>query len=245
MKIPAVRTPWAVIVALFVTCLIPAEGASVRRMQLDEVRDHAVSVFWGQVTDRSTRIGTEGKMVWTDYEISVSEHLRGTDPGIRTTVSFAGGTAGHLSIGIPGVPHLTVGDTYIFFLQEGTLRPAATVGWGQGLFRVERVDLGGTMRNIIVSYDGEPLQMTPDGTLARGALVRVENGGVWDLSLLRDPSSPRMPDPVFTDGSGRAVERQATPVPQATPLLERHFATLDDLRMFVDGRIAADRGGQR
>ncbi len=245
MRVSPLRVPWILLTALVVTSLLPAEGATVRRFQLDEVRDRSVSVFWGQVVDRSTRIGTEGKMVWTDYEISVAEHLRGRDPGVRTVVSFAGGTQGSLSIGIPGVPRLNTGDNYMFFIQEGSLRPTATVGWGQGLFRIERVNLGGTMRDIMVSYDGEPLQMTPEGTLERGSLVRVENGGVWDMTDRLDPASVRMSDPEFTDGAGRAVDRQARPAPQATPILERRFATLDDLRMFVDGRISAQRGGQR
>lgn len=245
MNVPAVRVPRLLVAALFVVSMIPAEGATVRRQQLNEIRDEAVSVFWGQVVDRTARVGTEGKMVWTDYEVSVSEHLKGDNPGARTIVSFAGGTAGSLSIGIPGVPRLEVGSTYAFFIQEGSLRPTATVGWGQGLFRIERVNLGGTARELIVSMDGEPLQVTPGGAIARGPVVRVENGSVWDVSVLLDPASARMSDPVFTSATGAVVERQRVPTSEATPLLERRFATLDDLRSFVAGAIDATVGGQR
>ena len=233
------------VAALFGSLLTPVEAASVRRLQLDEIRDRSVSVFLGQVVDRTTRAGAEGKMAWTDYEISVAEHLSGTDPGVRTTVSFAGGTVGELSVGIAGVPRLEVGATYVFFLQDGSRRPTATLGWGQGLYRVERVDLGGTSRDLLVSYDGEPLQMTPDGRITRGPAVRVEGGSVWAASLRRDPKTARMGDPAFTAADGSAIPQPSRSVSEATPLLERNWATLDDLRSFLDGSVEAARGGSR
>lgn len=245
MGIPAKKATWFLTAALLITTFVPAKAASVRRYQLDEVRDQAVSVFWGQVVEQSTRIGPEGKMVWTDYEISVSEHLKGTDPGPRTRVSFAGGTAGDLTIGIPGVPRLEAGDTFVFFIQKGTRHPTATVGWGQGLYRVARVNLGGTPRDLLVSYDGEPLQIGFDGRLTRGPSVRIENGSIWDASLRLDPRSARMADPVMTAADGTAIPQTRTAAPEVVPIHERHWATLDDLRAFVDGRIEASRGGQR
>jgi len=224
---------------------LPAGAATVRRLQLDEIRDQSVSIFWGQVVDRTTRVGPEGKMVWTDYEVSVSEHLKGTDPGVRTIVSFAGGTSGEHSVGIPGVPHLSVGENYVFFIQEGTRRPTATIGWGQGLFRIERTTLGGITRDLLISFDGEPLQLSPDGRLERGPMVRVENGSVFDASLRLDPNSARVEEPVFTAADGSPLPRVPRAEPEKTPLLERHFASLDDLRSFVDGTLEASRGGDR
>jgi hypothetical protein len=238
----AVRTLLAIVL---VAGLLPAEAATVRRLALDDVRDQSASIFWGQVVDRTTRAGAEGKMAWTDYEISVTEHLKGIDPGVRTIVSFAGGTVGDLSVGIAGVPRLTIGQNYVFFIQDGSLRPTATVGWGQGLFRIERVNLGGETRDILVSYDGEPLQITAGGEIARGPAVRIENGSVWDASLRLDPASGRMSDPVFTAADGTAIPQSPRTAPEVTPLLERSFASIDDLRAFVDGKIGAARVGAR
>jgi len=234
-----------VIITLFVVSLVPLHAANVRRLQLEDLRDRSISIFLGTVIDRSTSAGPEGKMAWTDYEVSVSDHLKGRDPGTRTTVSFAGGTVGELSVGIAGVPRLDVGGTYVFFIQEGTRRPTATIGWGQGLFRVERVDIGGAARDLLVSYDGEPLEMTASGRISRGAAVRVENGTVWEASLRLDPATARMPDPAFTSADGAPIAQSPRAERSETPLLERNWATLDDLRSFVEGKIEAERGGAR
>jgi len=245
MRIVSGRVLPYLIATLVLAINLPVEGATVKRFQLDEIRDNSVSVFWGQVVDRTTRVGPEGKMVWTDYEVSVSEHLKGSDPGVRTIVSFAGGTSGEHSVGIAGVPRLTVGENYVFFIQEGTRRPTATIGWGQGLFHIERTNVGGVSRDLLISYDGEPLQLAPDGRLERGPMVRVENGSVFDASLRLDPTSVRMQEPVFTAADGSALPRTPRAEPEKTPLLERRFATLDDLRSFIDGRLQARSGGAR
>jgi hypothetical protein len=242
MRNPAKRAPWTLVAALLLTSFIPAEGATVRRYQLDEVRDQAVSIFWGQVVDRSTRIGTNGKMVWTDYEISVSEHLKGNDPGIRTTVSFAGGTKGDLSIGISGMPRLEVGGTYVFFQNkpapDGQPYINATIGWGQGLYRIERVTIDGMTRDLLVSFDGEPLERSEDGRIMRGPRIAVANGSIHEPRLRIDDSTPRMTDPIVTSADGAPV-RQNRSVPNVSPARQRNFATLDDLRAFVDGRMEA------
>lgn len=242
MNYPAKRAPWYLMAALLVTSFIPMEGASVRRYQLDEVRDQAVSVFWGQVVDKSTRIGPEGRMVWTDYEISVSEHLRGVDPGVRTTISFAGGTRGDLSIGIPGMPRLEVGKTYVFFENkkspEGRSYANGTIGWGQGLYRIERVTIDGIQKDVIVSYDGEPLEKSPDGRIMRGRRVALADGALYEPNLRRDDSATRMPNPTVIGADGTPVPQRYRS-PEATPVRQRNYATLDDLRAFVDGKIEA------
>jgi hypothetical protein len=227
------ESTWLLLALLMVAAAMPTNGATVRRLPLEEVRDNSVSVFRGEVIGRSMRLSEQGNMVWTDYEISVSEHLGGTDPGATTTVSFAGGAAGGMIITIPGVPRLEVGEAWVFFLQEGDRRPAATVGWGQGLFRVARVSLEGQMRDLIVSWDGEPLEIGDDGRLARGPLVLAENGTVRDADLVHGERGARMNEPIFTAASGETLPRVPVAEPEATPLAQRRFATLDDLRLFV------------
>ena len=245
MKSSAVRRSCSLLLAFaLISAVLPASGATIRRIQLDEVRDQSVSVFWGEIVAHSTRLNAQGNMVWTDYEISVSEHLGGTDPGERTVVSFAGGAAEGMVIHIPGVPQLEVGQTWVFFLQEGTRKVAATVGWGQGLFRISRVSLEGRTLDLLVSWDGEALEMTPDGRIARGPLVRIDDGALHESPLGHMPDSTRMPEPVFTSSTGKVLPRIPVAEPEAVPLAQRQFATLDDLRLFVSGKIEP-AGGAR
>lgn len=243
---PKTRAALALIV-LAVATAIPAQAATVRRLELDEVRTRAESVFAGEVVGVSLRLGNAGKMVWTDYEIEVSETLAGRDPGPRTTVSFAGGTLPELSIGIPGVPELFEGNHYVFFLAPKMDSPTAlmampTIGWGQGLYRIARVDAGdGSSRTVIVSIDGEPLEISPDGRLARGAHVRIADGRIIEPeAAIRDGASMRMRPTLFESPDGTVRTIAPSPAPAEVAVRNaRTFATLDDLRLFAQGRLAA------
>lgn len=242
MRIPLKPTILVLATVLAVAMVAPSEAATVRRLQLEEIRDGASSIFWGQVVDQSTRLA-EGRIVWTDYRISVSEYLRGPNPGALTTVSYAGGTKGDVSIGIHGMPRLEIGRTYLFFInpdrQDGRRPINATIGWGQGLYRIERVEIDGAKRDLLVSWDGEPLEMSDDGRILRGPGVDVRNGSVVDLAARRQADISRAADPTFTTPDGKPVPQHWGPRPERS-VRQRNFATLDDLRAFVDGRIEAE-----
>ncbi|HVT03221.1 MAG TPA: hypothetical protein VHL58_07555, partial [Thermoanaerobaculia bacterium] len=116
-----------------IVCVFPAMATRVRRLSLDQVRDQAQSIVVVDVLNQSARVGEGAKMVWTDYQVRVRETLKGTDTGALMTVSFAGGQAGGLDVGLSDVPSLEIGKRYVLFLQSGQLHPTPTVGWGQGL----------------------------------------------------------------------------------------------------------------
>jgi hypothetical protein len=234
-------------VALIISAAIaiPSAAATVRRLELDEVRARAESVFSGQVVGVSARLDSEGKMVWTDYRIEVSESLSGRDPGSVTTLSFAGGTAGGLSLGIPGVPELREGDHYVFFLEPRPDRskPAIvpTVGWGQGLYRIVKVDDGAGAPSALVSADGEPLELGSGGLLTRGPFVSISNNRIVEPEpAVRDDVGVRMRKSTFETPDGTIYPIASLPEstePVARPA--RSFATLDDLRLFTQGRLGA------
>lgn len=235
-----------VLFLLSVAIAIPTPAATVRRLELDEVRSRAESVFAGEIVGVSQRLGNAGQMVWTDYEVAVSETLAGRDPGPRTRVSFAGGTVPELSIGIPGVPELREGDHYVFFIEPKLDSPKAmmvmpTVGWGQGLYRMARVETDDGSRIVLVSVDGEPLELSQDGRLARGAHVRIANGRVIEPeTAIRDGAGTRMRPSYFESPDGMVRPIAQSPAPAAVAVrTARTFATFDDLRLFVQGRLAA------
>lgn len=233
--------------AIALSTAMTSSAATVRRLELDDIRAKAESVFVGEIVGVSTRLGNDGRMVWTDYEIEVGETLAGREAGPRTTLSFAGGALPELSIGIPGVPELYEGNHYVFFIEPKpdsptALMPMPTVGWGQGLYRIARLDNDdGSSSTALVSVDGEPLEISPDGRLARGAQVRIAGGRIIEPeSAIRDDAPTRMRPSLFEspDGTVRAI----TPTPARVDIAvrtARTFATLDDLRLFVQGRLAA------
>jgi hypothetical protein len=200
----------------------------------------AEAVVVGRVLGSETRIGPEGKMVWTDYRIAVSETMRGAPRGAQITVSFAGGRHGSLDVGIAGVPVLEEGRTYVLFLGEEGPYPTPTVGWGQGLFKVSEVSVEGVRKAVLISHDHEPLELTPGGRIRRGGKVEVRGGVLHALPEARQlsPETPRQTDPVGLNADGSPASPAATGrVAANPPLAQRSFASLEDLRRFVSGQI--------
>jgi hypothetical protein len=187
------------------------------------------------------RVGETGKMVWRDYQIEVTESFAGTDLGPSTIVSFAGGTVGGLSIGIAGSPYLEIGQHYLFFIQSGKDHPTATVGWGQGLYRIEKVIIDNQPAQILVSYDGEPLELSGDGRLTRGPSIEVRNGIVSDRAASsREELGTRVYATTFVSADG-AVIPQPRPAAQSEAAVRpaRTFATIDDVRLFIQRKLAS------
>lgn len=228
-----------------IACVFPAMASRVRRLSLDQVREQAQTIVVVDVLNQSTRVGDGARMVWTDYQLRVNETLKGSDAGALMTVSFAGGQAGGLDIGLSDVPSLTVGKRYVLFLQSGVLHPTPTVGWGQGLFRVERVGQGSTSRTVIVSDDGEPLEIDAAGRLTRGPRVVIRGGAMTSATSVEPNSAVRKmaePTALNADGSPAPLVRRVEPA-KAAP--QHTFATMSQLRKFAAGKLEAARPKSR
>jgi len=230
------------LVLLFLTAA--GHAVRVQRLSLSEIRDQASAIVVAEVLFEETRLGPDAKMVWTDYELEVEEVLLGADPPARKTLSFAGGQSGSHEVGITGVPRLEVGKRYVLFLlADGTPWAAPTVGWGQGIFEI--VPEGSTQEpEVLVSYDGEPLEIGPNG-LRRGDFVLRKDQ--W-IELPEAPGLRRSsmePEPVVLNADGKRIEQPPrAPERQALSLDQRSFATLDQLRSFVAAEIEEDNSVQ-
>ena len=161
------------------------------------------------------------------------------------TVSFAGGQAGGLDVGLSDVPSLEIGKRYVLFLQPGELHPTPTVGWGQGLFRVEQVVDGAANRTVIVSDDGDPLEIDAAGRLTRGPRV-VIRGGAMSAAAKVEPAVAlhKMPEPIALNADGSPAPVVAHVEGVKAPI-QHHFATMSQLRMFATGRLEAARPKSR
>src|ERR1017187_6741841 len=74
-----------------------------------------------------------GPIIYTHYQIRVSEALKGSSAG---TVEFVvqGGVANNLRQTFSGVPQFSVGDKYVFFLWTGKRGAPQIMGPPQGFF---------------------------------------------------------------------------------------------------------------
>lgn len=247
------------LILLVIAASSPAYALRVKRLSLEQLRQHAHSVVLGTVVDSSTRPG-DNSMIWTDYTIAVEEILAGsprsgdnrvTDDrvtGDRITVSFAGGELQGQRVGILHAPTLTVGERYVLFLLPDRPYAVPTVGWGQGIYHITEAELDGqdqnpVQRQVLISADGEPLQ-TDSGQLTRGPKLQMEPtaSGRMRLRLPRAQTLGRSdyfqkadsPTVFDADGNQRSLSPTASGQQRRIePPAQREFATLDDLRTFI------------
>lgn len=239
--------PYRTTIGLGVALLLLAGGSHavrVQRLSLSEIRDQASAIIVAEVIFEDTRLGPNAKMVWTDYDLQVEEVLVGDIQLGRKTLSFAGGQSGGQEIGITGVPRLEVGKRYVFFLlSDGTPWATPTVGWGQGIFEIVP-ERSSQEPEVLVSYDGEPLEAGPEGLRRGNFVIRTEQ---W-IELPEAPSLRRMPreaEPEVLNADGKRIEQPPQALePRILPLDQRSFASLDQLRNFVAGRIGEATSAQ-
>ncbi len=207
-----------------------SNATTIRRLTLDQVRDGAESIFIGHVVSSTVRAVANGELQATDYVVEVSEVLYGrVSP--TTTVTYLGGPARV----VEDAPVPQMDRDYVFFRtgQPGN----TTVGWGQGLFRIDTASVNGVERKVLISADGEPL-MIANGALSRGRRVTVNGGKIVPLITSDSLVRQRVEGPATTaDGS---LAPAVKPVPRVSPAATA-FATLDDLRAFVRMRATSSR----
>jgi hypothetical protein len=227
----------AVMLAITVlTCALPLSAARVRRLSLDEIRDRAAVVVVGEVVGSTTRLG-QADMVWTDYQVRVTETWKGENQPAIKTISFAGGRFGEYQVGIDGVPELEAGHSYVFFLKDKPgLLPTPTLGWGQGIYRVTETESAGKKQQALVSFDGDPLELNSSGQIRRGRTMQYDGSQAREVQAANSLNRVRPSASIRADGSlGPAPEARSL----ASVATVRRFASLGQLRDFVAGKIAS------
>jgi hypothetical protein len=233
----------AVVLVLLAAIAIPASATRIQRLTLDQVRDKADRIVIGEVLGVSTRLAGSGETVFTDYEVRVDERLRGFPQSVEV-ISFMGGYVDGVGVQIAGIPQLEVGGKYIFFLYNGNKVPMPTVGWGQGIFRIQEAEVDGLQKTVIISVDGETLEMTADRQLKRGRSAQIVNGAL----VTPGPSTERQAanrvalSATNADGS---VAPAGTPRAAAAVDTARNMASLDDVRAFINKTLAATASKQQ
>jgi hypothetical protein len=195
----------------------PLFATRIRQLTLTETRDRATTIIVADVISAAERLDERGEMVWTDYSLRVAERLKGEDHDETIIVSFAGGKAGGLDIGLAGSPKLTIGSRYLLFLRDGDRLAVPAVGWGQGIFRVSD--------GALESLNGETVRVTMKGELQK-----------MQLGTRGASEGKRLARPQVLNADGEVVTRMRREVPPAAATTTRR-ASLEDLRRFIGGSM--------
>jgi len=130
-----------------------SSAATLVQLSMDQMTQSATAIVRATVTGSAT--SRTGSMIYTHYNLNVTDTLKGTAPA---EVALPGGVAGGLRQSFPGVPQLQNGSEYVLFLWKS---PSTGIihllGLTQGLFdvtgqsgsptQISRARIGETMLN--------------------------------------------------------------------------------------------------
>ena len=123
----------------------------VPTMTLEDLASQSQSVVHGKVVKTWSAWDNNQQVIWTHYEVEVSDSLKGPAQS-KLVVSEPGGTVGETSMLIAGTPVYEVGEEIVLFTEATPIGYARTCGWGQGKFRVSAAQDG--TRKIVAGGRG-------------------------------------------------------------------------------------------
>ncbi len=114
-------------------CGLPLQSATLERLTLNDMAVKSTMVVRGKVL--SSRAALTGGLIFTHYQIRVSEWLKGNGAAI-VDLAVPGGVANGIRQAVSGAPDFQPGDDYVFFLWTSKAGMTQVIGLTQGLFRV-------------------------------------------------------------------------------------------------------------
>lgn len=120
-----------------------AGATSVPSLSFEQMTDQSELIVSGQISRSWADWDSDHKYIWTHYELSISDTIKGS-PDSTITISEPGGMVGSQGMAVAGSPAYAPGDRVLLFLQRMPNGYLRTTGWGQGKFMV---DAAGHVRN--------------------------------------------------------------------------------------------------
>jgi hypothetical protein len=113
-------------------------ATNVPGISFEELTKQSDRIVTGKVLRSTTSWGSQHKYIWTRYEISVSEVLKGS-AGRTVIVSEPGGQLDGRQMRVAGAVIYTPGERVALFLKAYGA-DNRTVGWAQGKFEIDGHD---------------------------------------------------------------------------------------------------------
>lgn len=114
---------------------LPLQCATLERLSLPDMIGKSTAIV--RATVANSYVARTGPVIYTHYQLQVSEHYKGP---AQSTVDLAlpGGVAAGIQQIFSGVPQLHAGEEYVFFLYTGKSGLTQVIGLTQGLFALAR-----------------------------------------------------------------------------------------------------------
>lgn len=184
--------------ALFLTIVIGASTSSattVLPMSFREIVEEAELIFTGEVIDvRSAwQPDRDGRHIVTIVTFNVDRVLKGR-VGLRTELTFLGGTIGRQHFEIVGMPQFEIGERSVLFVAADPNAASPLVGFWHGRFRIVHDRISG--EDTVRTHKGSPLIAgfgADDRTLGAVSRTAIRTRALLDVnqfeSLVRDQAS--------------------------------------------------------
>jgi hypothetical protein len=112
-------------------CAVALSAATLERLSLDDMIAKSTAIVRGKVT--GSYAAYTGPMIYTHYQIRVSETLKGPARG-SVEIQVPGGMANNMRQTFSGAPQFSPGDEFVFFLWTSPAGSTQVIGLTQGLF---------------------------------------------------------------------------------------------------------------
>jgi len=141
------RTWWFLgsLVALMLVAGVPAQGATVEAMTLEEMAQRADLIFVGRSVGSRADWNAQHTRIYTYTTFEVERFLKGGAGERQVTLRLWGGQVGFLRAIVPGTPQFTPGEEVLLFCVGSGARVPTLLGLALGKFTLTRNDAGETI----------------------------------------------------------------------------------------------------
>jgi hypothetical protein len=150
----------SIYVALTLACLAGLPGSTLLQLSLNDMIQQSTVIVRGKV--QPTFTAARGPMIYTHYQVQVTETLKGTAPK-QLDIGVPGGVANGLRQSVAGAPALAAGQDYVLFLWTSKSGLTQVIGLSQGLFSVLTNSAGqstlvrGAATELMLNAAGQPV----------------------------------------------------------------------------------------
>jgi hypothetical protein len=147
--------------ALLLVAAVAGRGMSVIPPTFDQLVSASDLIVRGVVTDvhSITTDTPQGQAIRTLVTLHIEKTLKGS-AGADVTLSFLGGTVGHRTLTVHGMPKFEVGAREIVFVANNGHAICPVLAAGHGRYHVHHDAV--TNREVVLRDNGDPLQSTDD-----------------------------------------------------------------------------------
>src|SRR5260370_3726146 len=114
--------------------LAPMHGSTLQQLSLDDMIRKSTLIVRGKV-QQQTQAAFHGSLIWTHYQIQITEAYKGT-PGSQLDIVLPGGVSNGIQQTYSGAPSLVSGQDYVMFLWTSKSGLTQVIGLSQGVFAI-------------------------------------------------------------------------------------------------------------